>query len=108
MAKITFKPSGKQCDYKTGDNLLELARSLHLDVEAACGGVCACSTCHMIVEKGFNAFSEQEEAEEDQLDFATGVSLNSRLACQAVVKSDGDDLEVYVPPMRDSANPHDH
>ena len=65
-------------------SLLGLALTNHLDLDHACGGVCACSTCHVIVKEGFESLSEPTEREEDMLDLAPGVSLYSRLACQAV------------------------
>ena len=77
-------------------SILALALANHLDIDHACGGVCACSTCHVIVKEGIESLSEASEAEEDMLDLAPGLTLQSRLACQAV--ADGSvDLVVEVP-----------
>lgn len=77
-------------------SILALALKNHLEIDHACGGVCACSTCHVIVKEGFDSLSEASENEEDMLDNAPGVTLQSRLACQAV--ADGSqDLVVEVP-----------
>ncbi|MCH2101802.1 MAG: 2Fe-2S iron-sulfur cluster-binding protein [Planctomycetes bacterium] len=77
-------------------SILALALKNHLEIDHACGGVCACSTCHVIVREGFDSLSEASETEEDMLDNAPGVTLQSRLACQAV--ADGScDLVVEVP-----------
>jgi len=77
-------------------SLLDIALSHGVDLDHACGGVCACSTCHVIVRKGLESCSEATEDEEDQLDQAPGLELQSRLACQCV--PDGtQDLVVELP-----------
>lgn len=77
-------------------SILDIALASGVDIDHACGGVCACSTCHVIVRKGFSSLNESTEDEEDQLDKAPGVTPNSRLACQAV--PDGsEDLVVETP-----------
>jgi 2Fe-2S ferredoxin len=55
-----------------------------VDIEHSCGGVCACSTCHVIVREGLESCSEPTEDEQDMVDTARGVELESRLACQCV------------------------
>ena len=60
----------------------------------ACGGVCACSTCHVWVKKGLESLSEQEDAEADRLDQAFDVRSYSRLSCQSLVGSE--DVEVDI------------
>jgi ferredoxin, 2Fe-2S len=77
-------------------SILALALQNHLDIDHACGGVCACSTCHVIVREGFKSLSEASEKEEDMLDLAPGVTLQSRLACQAVADGSAN-LVVEVP-----------
>ncbi len=84
-----------------GDNglagsLLDIALGNGIDVEHACGGVCACSTCHIIVKEGLETCNEPTDDENDQLDEAPGLSLKSRLACQCVPNGDMD-LTVEVP-----------
>ncbi len=86
-----------------GTSLLQAARAMDIEIEAACGGVCACSTCHVIVKLGENNLTEREEKEEDRLDKARGVTLTSRLACQAQILGD---VTVFVPPLRPGATPH--
>ncbi|KAA3612953.1 MAG: ferredoxin [Planctomycetota bacterium] len=77
-------------------SLLAIADQNGLEIDHACGGVCACSTCHVIVHEGFDSLPEATEGEEDMLDHAPGVGLKSRLACQAV--PDGsEDLVVEIP-----------
>ena len=65
-------------------SILNLALNAGIDVDHSCGGVCACSTCHIIVKQGIGSCNEANEDEEDMLDLAPGLDLNSRLACQCV------------------------
>ncbi|MBM4110496.1 MAG: 2Fe-2S iron-sulfur cluster binding domain-containing protein [Phycisphaerae bacterium] len=73
----------------TGESLLELALDQHINIEHACGGVCACSTCHIYVEEGMECLSESTEAEDDRVEEAPGIQRNSRLACQCEIKKAG-------------------
>lgn len=76
--KIPYGPTGQP------GSLLDIAMGAGLDVEHACGGVCACSTCHVIVKEGLDTCSEATDDELDQLDEAPAITLQSRLACQCV------------------------
>lgn len=77
-------------------SLLDILLHHNVSVDHACGGVAACSTCHVIVRKGLESCPPAEEAEEDMLDTAAGLTSQSRLACQCV--PDGSmDLELEVP-----------
>lgn len=77
-------------------SLLDIALSHHIEVEHTCGGVCACSTCHSIVRQGLASCNEATEDEEDQLEEAPGLTVQSRLSCQCV--PDGTmDLVVEIP-----------
>jgi len=76
--KIPYGPTGLP------GSLLDIAMGAGIDVEHACGGVCACSTCHVMVKEGLETCNESTEDEDDQLDEAPGISLQSRLACQCV------------------------
>lgn len=77
-------------------SILDIALGNGIDIDHACGGVCACSTCHVIVRKGMETINEPEEAELDQLDLAPGLTDQSRLSCQCV--ADGTvDLIVEIP-----------
>ena len=72
-----------------GEHLLEVAIDNGINIEHACGGVCACSTCHVYIEKGMDQLSESTEAEEDRVEEAPGLQINSRLSCQCEVEGNG-------------------
>ena len=77
-------------------SVLDIAKGHDIELDHACGGVCACSTCHVIVREGFETSNEATEDEEDQLDNAPGLEPHSRLACQCV--PDGSrDVVVEIP-----------
>lgn len=80
---------------ETGKSLLEVAHDNHIEIESACGGVCACTTCHCIIREGFDSLNEADELEEDYLDRAWGLEPTSRLTCQAKVGTE--DLVVEIP-----------
>ncbi len=69
-----------------GQNLLDVALNAGINLEHACGGVCACSTCHVYIDKGQDRLSESTEDEEDRVEEAPGLELNSRLACQCEIQ----------------------
>ncbi len=81
VLRVKGKPGNWQLH--TGQSILEAALAQGIDLDHACGGVCACSTCHVRITQGFDCFSEPSEDELDQLDEARGVGLESRLGCQA-------------------------
>ena len=91
---VTFLPRGDVYEAKPGESVLDVAHRNHVELDHACGGVCACSTCHVIVKKGFESLEEASEEEEDMLELAPMLSMTSRLACQIEVTSD---LEVEIP-----------
>jgi 2Fe-2S ferredoxin len=77
-------------------SILDMALASGIEIDHACGGVAACSTCHVIVKEGLESCNESSEAEEDQLDEAPAVTFQSRLACQCV--PDGSrDLVIQIP-----------
>lgn len=77
-------------------SILDIALHHGVDIDHACGGSCACSTCHVIIREGLASCGEPSEKEEDHLDAAYGLTPQSRLACQCV--PDGSmDLVVEVP-----------
>lgn len=82
-----------------GQTILEAAMAQGLELDHACGGVCACSTCHVKIETGGDCFSEASDDELDQLDEARDVSLESRLGCQARLERvpDGGVVEIAIP-----------
>jgi len=65
-------------------SILDIALGHGIDIDHACGGVVACSTCHVVFREGFETCQESTEAEEDMLDLAPGLTPTSRLGCQAV------------------------
>jgi len=77
-------------------SILEIAIGHDIDIDHACGGVCACSTCHVIVRAGAESCQPANEDEEDMLDTAPGLEITSRLACQAVPNG-SEDLIVEIP-----------
>jgi len=79
-----------------GEHLLEVAVDNGINIEHACGGVCACSTCHVYVEKGMGDVAEATEAEEDRVEEAPGLQMNSRLSCQCEIEGNGP-ITVRVP-----------
>lgn len=77
-------------------SILEIALAHGVDIDHACGGVAACSTCHVVVTEGYDSIPEPTDREMDYLDMAPGLTPVSRLACQAVA-SGKCDLKVQVP-----------
>ncbi len=98
MPRVTFLPDGNSIEVAPGTSVLEAAKKCHAQVGYACGGVCACSTCHVYVKQGLGSLTEQEEKEEDILDKAFDVRASSRLGCQARVA----DEDVVVEITRES------
>ena len=99
MPSITFKKNRLLTQDQTfaaedGQTILEVAHETGVPVGSNCGGVCGCSTCHVYVLKGLDSIEEMQEREEDRLDLAFDVRLNSRLGCQA--KLNGEDLVVDI------------
>jgi 2Fe-2S ferredoxin len=101
LYKITFLRKGEEpvtVEYEPGvtpyhehgreGSILDVALNCGVDLEHACGGNCACTTCHIIVRAGEENLSEMEEDEEDRLYMADGLTLHSRLGCQSVVRGD--------------------
>jgi 2Fe-2S ferredoxin len=79
-------------------SVLEVARRNRIDLEGDCGGSCACSTCHVVVDADhFASIPEASEEEEDILDLAFGVTATSRLACQIFMTDNLDGLTVRIP-----------
>jgi ferredoxin len=84
-----------------GDNLLDIAQANDLEMEGACGGSCACSTCHVIVEDEgyYEKMEEPDDDENDMLDLAFGLTETSRLGCQVKMSKELDGLVVRLPSM---------
>lgn len=98
MPKVTFVNIGKTVEFESGslpysehgkpESLLDVALNFGIQMEHACGGNCACTTCHVWVKEGDGNLSPMDDDEADRLDMAADLSLHSRLGCQAVVKGD--------------------
>jgi ferredoxin, 2Fe-2S len=101
LYKITFLRQGEEpvtVDYEPGltpyhehgkeGSLLDIAINYGIDLQHACGGNCACTTCHVIVKQGEENLTDMDEDEEDRIYLADNLTLHSRLGCQAVVKGD--------------------
>ncbi len=97
MAKVIFHAVGRTWDAEVpvGASVLEAAQKVDAPEGFACGGVCACSTCHVHVKRGANLLSEMEDEENDILDKAFDVRATSRLGCQSKVLRDGE-IEVEI------------
>jgi ferredoxin len=89
MTRVRFADQAIETEVAVGESILQAARKAHAPEGDACGGVCACSTCHVYVEQGAELLSPAEENEEDILDKAFDVRINSRLGCQAKVLREG-------------------
>jgi 2Fe-2S ferredoxin len=95
MPKVTFlNDEQKTVSVPAGTSILDAARERGARVGSACGGVCACSTCHVWVKKGVDSLSEMEDREQDILDKAFDVRQESRLGCQAQLGDE--DVEVVI------------
>ena len=101
MPKMTFiEPNGtrREVDAPKGLSVLEIAHKHGIDLEGACEGSLACSTCHVIVDKEwFDLLQEATEDEEDMLDLAFGLTHTSRLGCQIIMTDELDGLVVTLP-----------
>ncbi len=101
MAKVTFilkDGSRKEVDGPLGLSVMEIAHRNHIDIEGACEGSLACSTCHVIVDKDwFDKLAPASEDEEDMLDLAFGLTHTSRLSCQIRMSEELDGLVVRLP-----------
>jgi ferredoxin len=90
MPKVRFIDQSLEVEVPLGSSILAASKRCGAPEGDACGGVCACSTCHVYVEQGAELLSEAEENEEDILDKAFDVRMNSRLGCQAKIEADGE------------------
>jgi 2Fe-2S ferredoxin len=100
LVRVTFLPEGKTVEFEFGTmpydhhgkpmSFLDVAENNDVFLDHACGGSCACTTCHIWVKEGAPGISEAEDDELDRLDMAADQQLNSRLGCQAVITKPGD------------------
>lgn len=97
--QVTFLPEGKTVEFEHGklsykdhgkeQSILDVALNNDIRLDHACGGNCACTTCHVWVKEGAENLSEMNDDEADRLDMAADLQLNSRLGCQAVITKPG-------------------
>jgi 2Fe-2S ferredoxin len=87
-------------DTKVDDSILEVALKNNIRIHHNCGGVCACSTCHVYIEAHAEALEELSDKEEDFIDRARNPRINSRLSCQCVLLEGEGTVKVLVPDQR--------
>ncbi len=103
---VTFMPEGKTFTYdidklpyahhgKPG-SLLDVAENFDFFLDHACGGNCACTTCHVVIKEGAELLSEMDDEEADRIETAADLQLASRLGCQAVIEKPGS-IMVEIP-----------
>ena len=100
LVRVTFLPEGKTVEFEFGAlpyehhgkpmSFLDVAENNDIFLDHACGGVCACSTCHVRIKAGESGLTPADDDELDRLDMAADQQLNSRLGCQAVITRPGD------------------
>jgi 2Fe-2S ferredoxin len=99
MVRVTFLPEGRTVEFAFDTlpyeghgqpmSFLDVAVNYGIFLDHACGGVCACTTCHLHVKQGAEGTSAAEDLELDRLETAAGIELDSRLGCQAVIERPG-------------------
>jgi 2Fe-2S ferredoxin len=103
MAKVKFTFEDKSLkpvsidDAEEGYSILELTEDHNIHLNHNCGGVCACSTCHIYVNSGEDYLEEISDKEEDFIDRAINPKLESRLACQCIILDDKAEIEIEIP-----------
>jgi 2Fe-2S ferredoxin len=106
MATVIFTfedaeiPSITVSNAEAGYSVLEIAEENDVHLNHNCGGVCACSTCHVYVERGEDFLEEISDKEEDFIDRAINPRLESRLGCQCVILEDEAVIEIQIPDQR--------
>jgi ferredoxin, 2Fe-2S len=106
LVRITFMPENRTVEYERGklpymdhgkpESILDIAMNNGVALDHACGGVCACTTCHVHVLQGAENLSEADDDELDRIETAADLQLNSRLGCQAVITKPGN-VVVEIP-----------
>ena len=103
MYKVKFKFEQKGLEpiilenVEPGQSLLEIALGNDIDLHHNCGGVCACTTCHLYIDQGMEYVDEITDKEEDFIDRAVNPRLNSRLGCQSLLNDGEGMIEVTLP-----------
>ena len=113
MAKVIFRFEDKELKEKIVENaeegfsILEIAEDNDVHLNHNCGGVCACSTCHVYIDKGEDFLEEISDKEEDFIDRAINPRLESRLGCQSVILEEDAIIEVTIPDQKQIIG-HEH
>ena len=104
--RVTFMPENKTVEFEHGtldykehgkpQSILDIALNCGIKLDHACGGNCACTTCHVVVRKGKELLNEMDDDEADRLDMAADLQLESRLGCQAQITGPGE-VVVEIP-----------
>ena len=97
---IFISTDGKEviCSAKCGESVLTVAHRNNIDLEGACEGSLACSTCHVVVEANwFDKLDDISDAEDDMLDLAFGLTTTSRLGCQIIMNEKLDGMRLKLP-----------
>lgn len=89
-----YAPDGASFEVAEKITLCDALLEHGVEIEHACGKVGACTTCHVVVTKGFDSLNPLDENEEDMLDIAWGLQPNSRLSCQAIVGTEDIDIDI--------------
>ncbi len=99
MVRVTFLPEGRTVEFKYGTmpydhhgkpmSFLDVAENYGIFLDHACGGACACTTCHLWIKEGASGISEADDDELDRMETAADVQLDSRLGCQAIITGPG-------------------
>ena len=99
MVRVTFLPEGRTVEFKYGTmpydhhgkpmSFLDVAENYGIFLDHACGGACACTTCHLWIKEGASGISEPDDDELDRMETAADVQLSSRLGCQAIITGPG-------------------
>ncbi len=99
QVRVTFLPENKTVEFPFGSleydghglpmSFLDVAENYGIFLDHACGGACACTTCHLWIKAGASGISEAEDLELDRMETAADIQLNSRLGCQAVIEKPG-------------------
>ncbi|HEU4469954.1 MAG TPA: 2Fe-2S iron-sulfur cluster-binding protein [Flavisolibacter sp.] len=99
--KVNFEQAGLQPvvleNIEPGQSILEVCLKNDIELHHNCGGVCACSTCHLYVVSGDSHLEELSDREEDFIDRAVNPRLNSRLGCQCLLIDESGEVEVTLP-----------
>lgn len=99
--KFRFEERGREpvtlTNIEPDQSLLEVALLNNIELHHNCGGVCACSTCHVYINRGEDYLEELSDKEEDFIDRAVNPRINSRLGCQCILLDDAGEVEVTLP-----------